>query len=112
MEDVSTVALTVFRAWEDLSTKDPNQRVTMNQLLDTVRGVGKLVKLTTHRCPKGWRKRDVEKLVVHMLLSRAFCIKWVYTAYTTNTYIGKGHNAASLERQRLKIQLQCARKMG
>lgn len=105
-EDVTDEALAVLRAWEDLAGKSENQRVTMNQLLDTVRGVGKLAKLTEHRCSQGWRKSAVEKLIVHMLLCRVFCIKWVYTAYTTNTYIGKGHNAAALEAKRLAVRFQ------
>eukprot|EP00495_Collosphaeridae_sp_1-RS-2012_P004845 TRINITY_DN4162_c0_g2_i1.p1 TRINITY_DN4162_c0_g2~~TRINITY_DN4162_c0_g2_i1.p1 ORF type:complete len:196 (-),score=60.69 TRINITY_DN4162_c0_g2_i1:54-563(-) len=72
--------------------------ITMKALVDTARGVGKFKKFN-HEGPvdkKKWSKDSLEWVVIHLIKERYLSMKFVTSAYMTNSYVIAGHKAGQV----------------
>jgi len=70
----------------------------MKALVDTARGVGKFKKFN-HDGPvdkKKWSKDSLEWVVIHLIKERYLSMKFVTSAYMTNSYVIAGHKAGQV----------------
>jgi hypothetical protein len=78
------------------------ENITLKQLADTMRGVGKR-KALAHALQCDLSKIDCERLI-RLLLSRGILVEtFKHTAYSTNAYVAAGRPLKRDERVRLQI---------